>query len=127
MDTTIFLAQLWGPIILAVGVGVYVSRAYYVRIYRELERESLSMLVFGMVAMAAGIAQILFHNVWETLSQIVVSMLGWALLLKGASFIISPNWVDKVGDKWANMKLVPYTGVAMFVLGAYLTWFGYLS
>jgi predicted MFS family arabinose efflux permease len=114
-------------VILAVGVGVFVSRAYYIRIYRDLEKETLAVLLFGMIAMTVGILHVMSHNVWETFPQIVVSILGWGLLLKGASFIISPNWVDKVGDRWVNMQLVPYTGVAMLLLGAYLTWFAYLA
>ncbi|MFN3188409.1 MAG: hypothetical protein ACK42D_02605 [Candidatus Paceibacteria bacterium] len=127
MDITIFLAQLWGPMILAVGVGVFVSRTYYIRIYRDLEKESLSMLIFGMIAMTAGIAHILYHNVWEAFPQVVVSILGWVTMIKGALFIISPKWIDKVGDGWVKMKLVPYAGALMLLLGGYLTWFGYFA
>jgi len=65
MDITTFLAQIWGPIILAVGLGVFISRNYYMRIYRDLEKETLAVLVFGMVAMAAGIAQVSVHNIWN--------------------------------------------------------------
>ncbi len=121
-----FLAQLWGPVLLAVGVGVFVSRMSYVRMYRDLNRESFAMLVFGMMAMAGGIAQVMYHNVWESFPQAVVSLLGWGTMLKGAMFIIMPKWVDRVGDGWVNMKMVPYAGVAMLVLGGYLTWFAYL-
>jgi len=125
MDITIFLAQLWGPVILAVAIGVLVSRTYYTKIYRDLEKEVLAMLVFGMVAMSAGITHVLYHNVWDTFPQILVSLFGWGLLIKGALFIIAPTFVDKVGDEWVNMKLIPFAGVAMLLVGSYLTWFAY--
>ena len=38
METTLFLAKLWGPAILAVGIGVFFSRSYYIKIYRDLEK-----------------------------------------------------------------------------------------
>ena len=63
MDITTFLAQLWGPTILAISLGVFVNRSYYIKIYRDLERSPLTVLVFGMIALTAGIAHIHFHNV----------------------------------------------------------------
>ncbi len=125
MNSTIFLAQIWGPVILAVGLGVFVSRNYYIKIYRDLEKETLSVLLFGMVAMSAGIAQILYHNVWDTFPEIVISILGWGLLLKGLAFAVVPKLVDMSGDWQVTSKLIVPAGGVMLILGAYLSWFGY--
>ncbi|HRH55534.1 MAG TPA: hypothetical protein PK609_01585 [Candidatus Paceibacterota bacterium] len=127
MDITTFLASLWGPTILAVALGVFTNRTFYIKIYRDLEKSSLTVLVFGMMAMAAGIAQITFHNAWETLPQMVVSFLGWGLLIKGALFLVAPSFVDKAGDAWAKKKLIPVAGILMLVVGAYLTWFAFVA
>ncbi len=125
--TTIFLAQLWGPILLAVALGIFFSASYYRRIYRELEKDSLAVLLFGMTATAAGIAHVLFHNSWASTPEIVVSLLGWGLLLKGMLFIIAPGFVDRAGDRWAKLKLIPFAGALTLLVGLYLTWFAYLA
>jgi hypothetical protein len=127
MDITTFLASLWGPVILAVAIGVFVSRPYYIKVYRDLEKDALAALLFGMVAMTAGIAHILFHNVWDTFPQVLVSLLGWGVLIKGTLFIVTPKFVDKAGDGWVHMKLIPFAGVLMLLVGAYLTWFAYFA
>jgi len=127
MDITTFLAQLWGPTILAISLGVFVNRSYYIKIYRDLERSPLTVLVFGMIALTAGIAHIHFHNVWDTLPHIIVSLLGWSLLIKGALFLLAPNLVNRMGDNWANLRLVPFAGGLMLLVGGYLTWFAYLG
>ena len=127
MTTTLYLASLWGPIILAVGVGVFVSRSYYMRIYRELEKDALSVLIFGMVAMATGIIQVSMHNIWGNLPEVIVSLLGWGLLIKGTAFIIVPKLVDMGGDWAADSKLVPTVGGFMLLIGAYLTWISYFA
>src|SRR3989344_2857635 len=111
MESTLFLAKLWGPAILAVGVGVFVSRSYYIKIYRDIEKDTLAVLLFGMVAMTAGIAHILFHNIWGSFIEGLISFLGWALLAKGTLFVIAPRFVDKAGDYWANKKLIPIAGL----------------
>lgn len=125
MQITLFLASLWGPVLLAIGIGFFVSRNYYLKIYRDLERESFALLIFGMVGIAAGIAQITVHNAWNTLPEVIVSLLGWGVLIKAAVFVIKPDIADNGGDWMAASKLLPIAGVAMIVLGAYLSWFAY--
>lgn len=127
MDVTTFLASLWGPTLLAVAFGVLTNRSYYVRIYRDLEKNALTVLVLGMTAMGAGLAHVQLHTVWSTTPAVIVSLLGWGLLLKGALFAIAPTFVDKAGNAWAKRKLIPTSGALMLVVGGYLTWFAYFA
>ncbi|MES2931623.1 MAG: hypothetical protein V4682_02905 [Patescibacteria group bacterium] len=127
MDITVFLAQIWGPIMLAIGLGIFVSRSYYLKLYRDLEKEMLAVLIFGMAGTALGIMQISVHNAWNTLPQIIVSVLGWGLLLKGVVFIIAPRFVDRGGDWEAKSGLLPLVATVLLILGAYLVWVGYAS
>lgn len=126
METTTFLAQLWGPVILAVAVGVFMSRKYYVKIYRDLEKDALAVLLFGVVAMTAGIVHIMYHNVWDTTPEIIISFLGWGLFVKGALFVVAPHFVDRAGDFWVKKHLISFVGILMFALSLYLIWFAYL-
>lgn len=125
MEMTIFLASLWGPAILAVGIGFFVSRNYYLKIYRDLERESFALLVFGLAGIATGITQVSIHNSWGSLPEVLISFLGWALLLKALVFVIKPDVADKSADWMAASKLIPAAGIVMLVVGAYLTWLAY--
>jgi hypothetical protein len=125
MDVTIFLAQLWGPVLLALGIGILSSRAYYVRVYRDLQKEPLAFLVFAMTAISAGIAQILAHNVWDTTLQAVISLLGWGTLAKGVLFAVAPSFVDRMGNWQAESKWLSVVATLLLVLGAYLTWMAY--
>jgi len=127
MDITVFLAKLWGPAILAVGFGVFISRNYYIKIYRDLEKDALAVLIFGMVAMTSGVAHILFHNVWNTFPQILVSFLGWSLFIKGAMFVIVPNFVDRAGNFWVSKHLISIAGLLTLIGGVYLIWIGYFA
>lgn len=127
MDMTTFIAQIWGPILFAVGLGIFFNGKYYARIYHDLEKEALGLLTFGIVAMAAGIIQISVHNVWDTVQHAIVSALGWGALLKGTAFVAAPKFVDRGGDWALNSKLLPLVGSLTLLLGAYLSWVGYLS
>ncbi len=121
-----FLAQVWGPVLVAVGLGFFLSGKYYARVYRDLEKAPFAVLFFGMFAMAAGIMQLLAHNVWATTPQIVVSLLGWGLLLKGVICVVVPAWADRSADWALSAKIVPAAGAFALLIGAYLYWVGYV-
>jgi hypothetical protein len=127
MELTTFLASIWGPILLALGIGFLANRAYYTQFYRELDRQSFGMLLFSMFAIAFGIIQILAHNVWGTATEILISLLGWGLFLKGVVFAVAPRFVMRTANREAHAKLIPVVGVVMFILGLLLTWNSYFA
>ncbi len=128
MSVTSLLAEIWGPILVAVGVGILISPNHYRRVYQDLKNETLAGLLFAMVGMAAALAQIHFHNVWGNFPEIVISLLGWSLFLKSAAFAISPATVEKTA-RWygKNTPWIALSAIVCLVLGLYLCWFVYLS
>lgn len=127
MDITTVLAQVWGPIMIALGLGFLFNRSFYARVYRDLEKAPFAVIVFGMVAIAAGIFQIRAHNIWETAPQILISFFGWGLLFKGIVCTVFPRMADRGGDWALQAKLVPAIGWIVLLLGAYLSWVGYYA
>lgn len=125
MDMTMFLASLWGPALLVLGIGFFTSPGFYTRIYRDVEKASFAMLIFGVGGMMAAIAQISVHNLWNTWPAIIISLLGWGTLLKAVVYTIKPDIADKGGDWVVASKLVLTAGVLLLVIGGYLTWFAY--
>lgn len=127
MEITTYLAMLWGPVLVAVGLGFFLSTKYYTKIYRDLEKDALVIILFGMAAMGAGIAQVHAHNTWDTLPEILISLLGWALLVKGAFCVVLPRFVERLADWALSVRMVPAAGGLHFIIGAYLTWFAYFA
>jgi len=125
MDTTQFFAQIWGPVLIAVGLGFFVSHSYYIKMYRDLEGAPFAVLIFGMFAMAAGVGHVLMHNIWDTSLEMIVSALGWGLLIKGFICVVAPSFIEKAGGLVLVRKSLSAIGGALIILGAYLTWMSY--
>jgi len=123
METTIFLASIWGPAMLAIGLGMFINRDHYAKIYRELSREPFTLLVFGLAGITVGIVQISIHNVWETLPEMLISLFGWLLLIKGVTSTVMPALAERSG-RWIaeNTQMLNISGAVLVVIGAYLTW-----
>ncbi len=122
---TLYFASIWGPILLAIGIGIFVSRNHYIQLYRNLEKETLAVLLFGILAIGFGIFHIMSHNVWGSLAEVIISLIGWGLLIKGALFAIVPKFVERAGEWEAKSKLIPVVGVVLIVIGVYLSWISY--
>ena len=76
---TITLAQYMGPVLLATGLGIFFSRNYYTKVYRDLEKETLAVFMSGIAILVAGIAVVLHHNVWNSFLAGVISLIGHLL------------------------------------------------
>ncbi|OGG86192.1 hypothetical protein A2392_01895 [Candidatus Kaiserbacteria bacterium RIFOXYB1_FULL_46_14] len=128
MEMTMFLAGLWGPAMLAIGIGMFINRGHYIKIYRDLAREPFAVMIFGMAAVVVGMAQVNAHNIWETLPEMLVSLLGWLLLLKGLACVIMPNWVERSGH-WMdnNLQMLTTSSAVLVIIGVYLTWSVYFT
>lgn len=125
MDITLLLAQIWGPILFSIAIGLFASRRYYVKVYKDIETEPLAALTFAIFSMALGIIHVKVHHLWATPEQIIISVLGWALLIKGFLFAIVPTVANKGGQWAARSELLSAGAGIAFALGLYLMWFSY--
>jgi hypothetical protein len=127
MYITPLFTQLWGPILVAIGLGFFFSRKYYVTIYRDLEKESFAVFFFGIFAMMLGMIHVAMHNFWGSLVEVIVSILGWGLLVKGVICVTFPGVAERGGDWAIKTGLFRAAGVITLILGIYLSWFGYFT
>ena len=90
MANSIFLARLIGPIMLAVGIGVFVNGAVYRPLADEFLRSRALIYLSGLLLMTAGLAIVLTHNVWAPTGRCMITILGWLAAIGGAVRIICP-------------------------------------
>jgi hypothetical protein len=89
--TTIFLGRLLGLYLIAVSLGMLANRQRTLDALDEMALSGPWMLFSGMVATAAGLAVVLGHQVWSGGAlPVVVTLIGWAALLKGVTLLLVP-------------------------------------
>jgi hypothetical protein len=126
MPTSLFLAKLIGPLFLAVGVGLIANAA----VYKKLADEALASLALiyltGLLAMTAGLAIVLSHNVWVADWRVLITLLGWLAAIGGAVRIVMPQGTQKFGRKFLKHPQGLIIAAAIWLaVGAVLCFFGY--
>ncbi len=122
----IWISKFLGPVILVLGISMIVTPASLQETTRRFLADSPLILISGVLAMTAGLSIVNTHNVWVVNWTLIVTLFGWALVLGGASRIVAPRMVDKVGGAMMDRPTITrVVGAFWAFLGAFLTFKGY--
>ena len=87
------LARLLGPLFLIVGASVLFNPKAFRDIAAEVTRSVTLVYLFGFLDFAAGLAIVLTHNVWLMSWRVLVTLIGWFLLIRGAARVLIPETI----------------------------------
>ena len=122
----IWISKFLGPVILVLGISMIVTPASLQETTRRFLADSPLILISGVLAMTAGLSIVNTHNVWVVNWTLIITLFGWALVLGGASRIVAPRMVDKVGGAMMDRPTITrVVGAFWLFLGAFLTFKGY--
>jgi hypothetical protein len=128
MDTSLFLAKLIGPTLLAISAAMLVNQDNMRDMATDfLEHRGLIFLA-GILTLLGGLAIVLTHNVWEWRWPVIITIFGWLSVIGGAFRIIFPDSVKSMGTAMLQKRgLMTAGGVVQGVIGAWLCYVGYMS
>jgi uncharacterized protein YjeT (DUF2065 family) len=128
MQTSIFLAQLIGPIFVVLGVGMLAQPTGYRAMAEEFLASPALIYLSGLLVLVPGLAIVLTHNVWSFDWRLIVTLLGWLATISGIFRLLMPGQVRRFGTAaLARRGWLRGSGVVMVALGAVLSSFGYLA
>src|SRR5436309_2526718 len=91
MQASIFLAKLLGPVLVLVGVGALLNRRSMPELVQEfLVRPGLFFLT-GIIDVSVGLAIVLTHNVWAADWRVLITIIGWMMVIRGAVRLLIPE------------------------------------
>ena len=129
MSTSLYLAQFLGVMMAAVGLGILLNQDWYKKMLADIVKSPALMAVAGMFTVLLGTFLVLSHNVWEGgFFPILITVLCWATLLKGLTFVLVPHFQVKM-IKWASgiKNYMVAGGIIVLAIGVYLLYMGFYA
>ena len=126
MELSYFLAQLFGLTLAIYAVAMMQQPRLIRSMMKELGESAMVTTVFSFIAIMGGLAVVLTHNVWMLGWPVIITIFGWASLLKGITFLMAPKMLVKVGGGFYNTP--GKTRLSLFValiFGLYLAGIGF--
>ena len=97
----------------------------YVDVLRDMNNQSATVIL-GMFALLAGLAIVNLHNLWVSDWRVIITILGWLAIVRGALSLSFPNKMYGVGEIiLASRSGTMIIALIVLVLGAFLSWMGY--
>lgn len=118
-QTTLLFAEIAGPVLLAIAIGFFTSRAHYRNVYRNLRNETLAVFVTSAVVLSVGILIIRSESFSGTFADVLVDIFGWAFILKGLVLAMFPVFAERSATRFATRAYLPMVATVMAVVGVY--------
>jgi len=119
-----YLAEIWGISIVVVALALLIKEKHLKRLFSKVENEE-SLFCWGLVSFVIGLAMVLAHNIWVKNWQVVITIFGWASLLKGLAMLFLPEFTKNYVKKMENKSWLPIALVVAVFVGLALTYFGF--
>ena len=126
MQTSIFIAKLLGPIFVLVGLAILLRPQMFRDLLQEFLKSPVLMYLAGFLGLLGGLALVLTHNIWALDWRLIITLLGWASIVRATVTIFQPQQIVSVGSKLLEHRGI-FFGAAVIdlVTGLVLSYFGY--
>lgn len=126
MDITTLFSQVLGIYFIIGGIAIWRQRACLIPVVGAFVEERLLRFVVASAEMIIGLFLVLTYGLWSTIPEIIISIVGWMMVIEGALYLLLPDaflkkLIDTLNRPWW------YTSGALLTLavGLYLTGFGF--
>jgi len=124
MQTSKTIAALLGPTLLTGALSVLLN---WPSLFEQAIKDPALIMLSGFLLLPAGLAIVNFHNRWSSGWPVLVTILGWLLVLSGFLRIVFPAQLSNIGVKtMQSPSFEPFMAVILLALGAFLSYKAYV-
>ena len=126
MSTSLFLAQLLAPIYLVMGLSLLFNHKLWEKWIKEFTKSPMSVFVWGFVALVMGLLMVSVHNLWVKDWRVVITIFGWAALLKGIFGVVFPVSAGEFARNFKGSKTYCIlAGIVCLGLAAFFSYYSF--
>ncbi|HWA00297.1 MAG TPA: hypothetical protein VG841_08280 [Caulobacterales bacterium] len=123
---TLIAARVLGPLLLAFGIAMIAQRQRMLAVIEGFIDDDNLLVLGGALSLLIGLVIVALHDGWRGFTQIVVSVLGWFSVIRGAAVLFAPNLVrTAAANVLVNPQIVPIVGCLLALLGLWLSFVGF--
>ncbi len=125
MQPAVFIARLVGPLFVVLGIGCLLNQTVYADMIGQAALVPVLIYLSGLMAFTAGVAMLNGWHAWTADWRIIITLLGWILVIAGIIRIVLPTLTAVVAVTIYSASSVAIAGVVVLVIGGFLSFQGY--
>jgi hypothetical protein len=125
MCLSIFLAQVIGVYLFLTALAMLVHQQRFKKTKMDFLGNPTLITLSGGVCLAVGLLIVVDHNVWVPEWPVLITLIGWILVLQGLMRLFFPDaFVKMTKDLMGKVVYTLMCWIWLFV-GVYLIWAGF--
>ena len=126
MQPAVFIARLIGPTFVAVGAGILLNGPFYTALIVEAVHSPTLIYFSGLMALIPGLAILNVHRGWTADWRVIVTILGWLLVIGGVIRLVLPATTATLAwNKCRPPAVLLIVAAIVLVVGGWLSFVGY--
>jgi hypothetical protein len=122
------IAGLMGPTLIALAAATLINLGSISTLVESVSHDPALVMVSGVLSFVAGLAVVRVHNHWAGDWAVLVTILGWLLLVGGLVRLLFPIWLAGMAANFAQSTgLIAGEALVFLVIGAFLSYKTYIS
>lgn len=128
MEVSIYLAKVIGLYLIITAIAILINNQKIKPIMADFVRTPALMFITGFICLVLGLLLVVGHNIWVADWRVLITLIGWLTLLKGATRFAWPQWDSKMVTYFIENKNPIYiAAIINLVIGLYLAYVGFTS
>ena len=120
MDLSIFLGQVVSVYLIIMGLALFINKEEMLKAAREFMGANASFVFYGAIALILGLLVIFSHSIWDGTWRTLITLMGWAMALKGATAVLFPKILKSTVNIFLKGSIANIAGLLILAIGAYL-------
>lgn len=126
MQIVNFLASIWGMFMVFVPLSLLINPKQVRGLFARVENETTAY-VWGIVSFILGAGTVLLNNVWAKDWKTIITVIGWAGILKGLCMMFCTERTIKMSAKFKDKEWISYALLVAVFLGLVCVYFGFVG
>ena len=108
------------------GIAMLLNRQMFPEMITQVAQNYAIIFLSGALSLLAGVAIVRVHNVWTGGWPVIITILGWLLIVGGLARMWFPHRASEIAASFGeNPTFFLVTGVVLLALGAFLSFKAY--
>jgi hypothetical protein len=117
------LATIMGSALVIVGITTF-NKSYIGAVMTDLANSKGLLWLTGLITFVMGMVIVALYNVWSADWRVLVTLLGWLTVIKGAVITLFPSSMMLFYRRFLSNHHLTYSGVYALALGGLLLFLG---
>lgn len=118
------IERLFGPAFLLMGLSHLLQPQLWVQFFKLIRQTGVAAVIIPLFTLPFGLLLIATHNTWKWEPPLFLTIAGWGMTIKSATYLLIPGLADRALSKKmaTSPRSFQIVGATMAVVGAILTW-----